>query len=205
MKNSKLAVLLITTLIILILSISANFYSFNKLSTQQKEQPTAIQDDELVTQKPSTSTTKFQDVETEDSTQANLNDEKSLKNSAERFLDFSFNVNPDNYVSAKKNAKKYMTNELFEIIFPSDGIDSDFKMSIDNVQIFTSDRENEVVAIYQSNLETYETKELSELKDKVVTNKSINYVLIKLEREGDEYKVNSFTPIKVEERKDNEQ
>lgn len=205
MKNSKLAVLLITTLIILILSISANFYSFNKLSTQQKEQPTAIQDDELVTQKPSTSTTKFQDVETEDSTQANLNDEKSLKNSAERFLDFSFNVNPDNYVSAKKNAKKYMTNELFEIIFPSDGIDPDFKMNIDNVQIFTSDRENEVVAIYQSNLETYETKELSELKDKVVTNKSINYVLIKLEREGDEYKVNSFTPIKVEERKDNEQ
>ena len=205
MKTSKIAVLLITTLIILILSISANFYSFNKLSTQQKEQPTAIQDDELVTQKPSTSTTKFQDVETEDSTQANLNDEKSLKNSAERFLDFSFNVNPDNYVSAKKNAKKYMTNELFEIIFPSDGIDPDFKMNIDNVQIFTSDRENEVVAIYQSNLETYETKELSELKDKVVTNKSINYVLIKLEREGDEYKVNSFTPIKVEERKDNEQ
>lgn len=205
MKISKLAVLLITTLIILILSISANFYSFNKLSTQQKEQATAIQDDELVTQKPSTSTTKFQDVETEDSTQANLNDEKSLKNSAERFLDFSFNVNPDNYVSAKKNAKKYMTNELFEIIFPSDGIDPDFKMNIDNVQIFTSDRENEVVAIYQSNLETYETKELSELKDKVVTNKSINYVLIKLEREGDEYKVNSFTPIKVEERKDNEQ
>jgi len=205
MKTSKIAVLLITTLIILILSISANFYSFNKLSTQQKEQATAIQDDELVTQKPSTSTTKFQDVETEDSTQANLNDEKSLKNSAERFLDFSFNVNPDNYVSAKKNAKKYMTNELFEIIFPSDGIDPDFKMNIDNVQIFTSDRENEVVAIYQSNLETYETKELSELKDKVVTNKSINYVLIKLEREGDEYKVNSFTPIKVEERKDNEQ
>ena len=205
MKTSKIAVLLITTLIILILSISANFYSFNKLSTQQKEQVTAIQDDELVTQKPSTSTTEFQDVETEDSTQANLNDEKSLKNSAERFLDFSFNVNPDNYVSAKKNAKKYMTNELFEIIFPSDGIDPDFKMNIDNVQIFTSDRENEVVAIYQSNLETYETKELSELKDKVVTNKSINYVLIKLEREGDEYKVNSFTPIKVEERKDNEQ
>lgn len=205
MKTSKIAVLLITTLIILILSISANFYSFNKLSTQQKEQATAIQDDELVTQKSSTSTTKFQDVETEDSTQANLNDEKSLKNSAERFLDFSFNVNPDNYVSAKKNAKKYMTNELFEIIFPSDGIDPDFKMNIDNVQIFTSDRENEVVAIYQSNLETYETKELSELKDKVVTNKSINYVLIKLEREGDEYKVNSFTPIKVEERKDNEQ
>lgn len=205
MKTSKIAVLLITTLIILILSISANFYSFNKLSTQQKEQATAIQDDELVTQKPSTSTTKFQDVETEDSTQANLNDEKSLKNSAERFLDFSFNINPDNYVSAKKNAKKYMTNELFEIIFPSDGIDPDFKMNIDNVQIFTSDRENEVVAIYQSNLETYETKELSELKDKVVTNKSINYVLIKLEREGDEYKVNSFTPIKVEERKDNEQ
>jgi len=205
MKTSKIAVLLITTLIILILSISANFYSFNKLSTQQKEQATAIQDDELVTQKPSTSTTEFQDVETEDSTQANLNDEKSLKNSAERFLDFSFNVNPDNYVSAKKNAKKYMTNELFEIIFPSDGIDPDFKMNIDNVQIFTSDRENEVVAIYQSNLETYETKELSELKDKVVTNKSINYVLIKLEREGDEYKVNSFTPIKVEERKDNEQ
>lgn len=205
MKTSKIAVLLITTLIILILSISANFYSFNKLSTQQKEQATAIQDDELVTQKPSTSTTKFQDVETGDSTQANLNDEKSLKNSAERFLDFSFNINPDNYVSAKKNAKKYMTNELFEIIFPSDGIDPDFKMNIDNVQIFTSDRENEVVAIYQSNLETYETKELSELKDKVVTNKSINYVLIKLEREGDEYKVNSFTPIKVEERKDNEQ
>lgn len=205
MKTSKIAVLLITTLIILILSISANFYSFNKLSTQQKEQATAIQDDELVTQKSSTSTTKFQDVETEDSTQANLNDEKSLKNSAERFLDFSFNINPDNYVSAKKNAKKYMTNELFEIIFPSDGIDPDFKMNIDNVQIFTSDRENEVVAIYQSNLETYETKELSELKDKVVTNKSINYVLIKLEREGDEYKVNSFTPIKVEERKDNEQ
>jgi len=205
MKTSKIAVLLITTLIILILSISANFYSFNKLSTQQKEQATAIQDDELVTQKSSTSTTKFQDVETEDSTQANLNDEKSLKNSAERFLDFSFNVNPDNYVSAKKNAKKYMTNELFEIIFPSDGIDPDFKMNIDNVQIFTSDRENEVVAIYQSNLETYETKELSELKDKVITNKSINYVLIKLEREGVEYKVNSFTPIKVEERKDNEQ
>lgn len=205
MKNSKLAVLLITTLIILILSISANFYSFNKLSTQQKEQSTAIQDDESVTHKTSTSTTKSQNVEIEDSTQANLNDEKSLKNSAERFLDFSFNINPDNYVSAKKNAKKYMTNELFEIIFPSDGIDPDFKMNIDNVQIFTSDRENEVVAIYQSNLETYETKELSELKDKVVTNKSINYVLIKLEREGDEYKVNSFTPIKVEERKDNEQ
>lgn len=205
MKNSKLAVLLITTLIILILSISANFYSFNKLSTQQKEQSTAIQDDESVTYKTSTSTTKSQNVEIEDSTQANLNDEKSLKNSAERFLDFAFNINPDNYVSAKKNAKKYMTNELFEIIFPSDGIDPDFKMNIDNVQIFTSDRENEVVAIYQSNLETYETKELSELKDKVVTNKSINYVLIKLEREGDEYKVNSFTPIKVEERKDNEQ
>ena len=205
MKTSKIAVLLITTLIILILSISANFYSFNKLSTQQKEQSTAIQDDESVTHKTSTSTTKSQNVEIEDSTQANLNDEKSLKNSAERFLDFSFNINPDNYVSAKKNAKKYMTNELFEIIFPSDGIDPDFKMNIDNVQIFTSDRENEVVAIYQSNLETYETKELSELKDKVVTNKSINYVLIKLEREGDEYKVNSFTPIKVEERKDNEQ
>lgn len=204
MKISKTTVLFITTLIILILSISANFYSFNKLSTQQKEQDAATQDNESVTKNTSLSTTKSQDIEIEDSTQANLNDDKLLKNSAERFLDFSFNINHDNYVSAKKNAKTYMTNELFEVIFPADGIDPDFKMSIDNVQIFTSDRENEVVAIYQSNLETYETKELSELKDKVVTNKSINYVLIKLERDGDKYKVNSFTPIKIEERKDNE-
>lgn len=55
--------------------------------------------------------------------------ENELINTATRFIEYAFSSNPDTYVSRKKMAKNYMTDDLFETLYLADGVD-EFKQTI---------------------------------------------------------------------------
>lgn len=189
--------ILIPLLILLILSTSANVYSFKKLANgtdeskqllEKKDKEIANLEEMIVSLENDFKVSEKEKITT-DETQQNVSEESNLINTATRYLEYAFNVNPDNYVTAKNNAHNYMTDEMIDIIFVSDGVDEDFYMQIKNIKVYTTDTTNrEVIAYYESEIETYDT---------TYVEKNYNYVLLKFVEEDGKLKIASLIPINV--------
>lgn len=200
----KTIYLTVPLLILLFLSISANVYSFNKISTKTNSHIDLLEekDKEInslkteLSKAEKTAASEKKDIEQEHDTHdaeqqniANSSSDKEIINAAKRYLEFALNINPENYATAKQQAHNYMTDQMVEFLYSSDGLDNDVHMKIKNIKIYTTDETNkEVIAYYESEIETYETKH---------PHKNYNYVLLQLEEDENILKVSNISPINI--------
>lgn len=167
---------LILLVIVILLSMTANVYSFNKLSNEESE--VNKRNGMILTKKEEEITGLKEEIETLNSRNEEKSIEKSnenveetepiseevevkeisdLENAAERFIDYTFNVNEENYATVKTNAENYMTDEMVETLFASDGISEEeinLKTSVDNIEVFTANEdEGKAIVQYEINLD----------------------------------------------------
>ncbi|WNS78828.1 hypothetical protein RRU94_02465 [Domibacillus sp. DTU_2020_1001157_1_SI_ALB_TIR_016] len=203
----------VTLIMVLVISVAANFFSFNKLTSakeetsqkaklllEEKEQEIGKLNDEISSlekeKQSAAGNANTEKVEEEVKGTATENEaaqsggQKDLVNSAERFIDYIYNVTPDNFAMVKQNADLYMTDEMIKTLFPSDGIDekgSDLKTSASDIKVFMEGEGNkQAVVSYNFELEFIS----SGYKEK-----DSSYVLLDFEQEGGTYKVSKLTPI----------
>jgi len=175
--RTKVIVLAFIFISLLVISVSANVYSFNKLSNKESEinkKNTVLlekKEDEILSLKDEISTLnnqlKSQNETSENNNTGNSNESNSeanslpntsmenLVNTAYRFVDYTYNVNSENYATAKQNASNYMTDELVETLFSSDGIDdSKFKLTtkVKDIEVYLNSK-NDKQAIVNYNVE----------------------------------------------------
>lgn len=198
MKKS-LSVILI---MVLVISMAANFFSFNKLTSakeettqqaklllEEKEQEIGKLNDEISSlkkEKNSAASNKNTEETKEAEKPASPN---NLLNAANHFVDYMYNVSPENFVTVKQNADQYMTDELAETLFPSGGIDeagSDLRTSADNIKVFGSEEDKQAIVSYDFELEMLSNGH---------TERDTAYVLFTFEDSGGTYKVSSIEPI----------
>lgn len=167
--------IIIILVMISILSVSANVYSFSKLSNEESEINKrndlilSKKDEEISSLKKEIDILKSEkdtqiveetNDEKEDITPINeeieISDTSELKNAAERFIDYTFNVNEKNYATVKNNAKNYMTEEMVAALFASDGISEDemkLTTTVEEIEVFTADEdEGKAIVQYEINL-----------------------------------------------------
>jgi hypothetical protein len=156
---------LIPVVIICIISIAANFYTFNQLAAAKTENTKV--NDILVEKKAETikelgneSNNKneiTQGTDIQENDKSVNNKQKELINAATHFIEYTYNVSPENYVMLKQNASHYMTDNLIDTLFASDGLDettSNIKTSVKSRKVFVeSDATNEAIVHYTFDLE----------------------------------------------------
>jgi TolA-binding protein len=200
-------------IMVLVISMAANFFSFNKLTSaeeetnqkaklllEEKEQEIGKLNDEISSlnkerqgaagnENPEKVEKEVKRTTTENEAEKS-GGQKGLVNSAERFIDYIYNVTPDNFAMVKQNADHYMTDEMIKTLFPSDGIDekeSDLKTSATDIKVFMEGEGNkQAVVSYNFELEFIS----SGYKEQ-----DSSYVLLDFEQEGGTYKVSKLTPI----------
>lgn len=201
--------LIFTLCIILVISFSANIYSFNKLSNEDSEinkvniklleekekEIEELKEKIAVLENMPESETHHDgtEISEENNNGSDFSQQdkitKNLINAANKFIDYAFNVNSENYMTAKQNASRYMTNELVETLFPSDGLDeSQFKSvtKVKNIQVYlNSKNQKEVIVNYD--IET-------DYKNGYVEKRN-DYVLLHLIEEDGFYKVTQIEPV----------
>lgn len=203
----------ITFMMILIISMAANFFSFNKLTAakeetneqakellKEKEQEIEQLNDKIASlEKERKNASSNQDTEeikegkgpaVEHKIQIEPSEKQNdLLNAGRHFIEYMYNVNPENFVVVKQNATQYMTGELAETLFPGDGIDeteSDLQTRAENIQVFENEEENQAVVSYD-----FELKMLSNGH----TEQDSAYVLLTFEDEKGTYRVSSIESI----------
>jgi hypothetical protein len=158
--------LFIPLLIILAISLAANVYSFSKPDEKGAEAADpAVQYEKELLEKERTIETLQQELETakapapaaseNETTTAPTNPEagtSDILNTAQRFVEYAFETDPETYVTRKKMAKNYMTSSLFETLYPSDGVDEEQqKVAVDikEINVFMDgDSGNEAIVHY---------------------------------------------------------
>ncbi|OES43364.1 hypothetical protein [Domibacillus iocasae] len=203
----------VTLIMVLVISFAANFFSFNKLTSakeemnkqtnlllEEKEQEIVKLNDQissLETENKSAASNKNTET-TEGEVKGTATEkeveksgeQKDLLNSAKHFIDYIYNVTPDNFATAKQNTDHYMTDELAKTLFPSDGIDekgSDLKTSADNIKVFVeSEGDRQAIVSYEYELEILS----SGYKEQ-----DSAYILLNFIDDGGTYKVSSIKPI----------
>ena len=170
--NQKSVIILLA--ILMVFSVSANVYSFNTLSNEESEinkRNAAVLENrekeisELRKEVESLST-QNKESKTEEITLENSEDQEEigteneeieikkiseLENAAERFVDYTFNVNEENYATVKSNAENYMTKEMVETLFSSDGLDDaeiNLTTTVDKVDVYTANEDNEQAIVH---------------------------------------------------------
>lgn len=200
-------------MMVLVISLAANFFSFNKLTAakeetnkqakqllEEKEQQIGKLNDEVSSlkkeKKGAASNGNTEKIEEEIKGTATENEDepsgkqKDLLNSAERFIDYIYNVTPVNFAMVKQNANQYMTEEMIQILFPSDGIDekgSDLKTNATDIKVFV-EGEGDKRAIVSYHFEM-------EFISNGYKEQDSAYVLLDFEHDGGAYKISSITPI----------
>lgn len=177
---------LLSVLLIFGISVIANIYSFNKLTKTQTENNidsssnSLLEEKNLVIKKLESAVSgleneltvkqkskdnslnqenkePLENTENEDSTLEENEKERDLLNAATRFIEYTYNVNADNYTMLKQNADKYMTEKLASTLFASDGLDEatmNIKTSVKDIKVYVeSDETKEAVVHYTFNLE----------------------------------------------------
>ena len=75
-----------------------------------------------------------------------------LINTAQRFIEYAFESNPESYATRKKLALNYMTESLYETLYPADGMDQEqqkIAIEINEVNVFADGQnENEAIVHY---------------------------------------------------------
>lgn len=94
-------------------------------------------------------------VEAEEAEQAASEDgaePDEIINTAQRFIEYAFESDPESYATRKKLALNYMTESLYETLYPADGMDQEQqKIAIDikEVNVFANGQnENEAIVHY---------------------------------------------------------
>lgn len=185
--------LIILLVFIVIISVSANVYSFGKRNdvgndlrekisnyeNESKQKDKTI--DDLKKQLSSLEKSKSVDVSNEQNNEKkndNIqnNHEEKLINTAYRFIEYAFDSNPETYVARKKMAKDYMTDDLFETLYSADGIDENkqkIKTEVERINVYLSaENDDEVIVNYVLN-EEIPSSGYKETIDKYVTLKFV--------------------------------
>lgn len=158
--------LLIPLLIILTISLAANVYSFTKedekeaAATEQvsqyenelleKEQTIKTLQQELNTAKaPAPAASENETTTAPPGPEAGTPD---ILNTASRFVEYAFETDPETYVTRKKMAINYMTDNLYKTLYSSDGVDEEQQevaVAIKEVNVYAaSENENEAIVHY---------------------------------------------------------
>lgn len=206
MKYSLKTVLLLLSFILLI-SLAFNVYSLNKGkdSTSQKELVKEENESELLEkeEKIKALNKELEDVKKvkepvkdEVNSDAEVKVEtanKELENTAKRFIEYAFESDAETYTTRKKMAKSYMTDNLFETLYSSDGEDEELQgieIDIKDVNVFTDlESEDEAIVRYTFN-EKITSSGYEEVKKM--------YVKLSFQVKGNEFKVSDIEPLENE-------
>lgn len=190
-SKKSLIILLVFTVVI---SVAANVYSFgnrnevsnglrekiNQYESQSKEKDKTISELKLQVSNLKKSDTGIVENE-KNSEEANENDqdnhEDKIINTAYRFIEYAFDSNPETYVSRKKMAREYMTDDLFETLYSADGVD-EYKQNliteVERMNVYLNpENENEAIVHYVLN-EEIPSSGYKETIEKYVTLKFIS-------------------------------
>lgn len=172
---NKKSIIVILAMII-ILSLSANVYSFSKLSNEEseinkrnglalskKDEEISALKEEMEILKTKKETASINETSDKKEEVEPINEEievaeiTELENAAERFVDYTFNVNEENYATVKNNAENYMTEEMVATLFASDGISEDemnLTTTVEEIEVFKTDAdEGKAIVQYEINLD----------------------------------------------------
>lgn len=192
--------------IILIFSLIANVYIFtkrenvnadlnNKINSYQEELTEIKNENEVLNERLSLvqdGKSENENEETEEnneSTQKDYDIKSEVENAINRFVEYTFNTNPDNYIDKKKLAKNYMTDNLFEIIFMADGVDEGaqkVKLETGKVEIYVNDMNNEAIVFYSLDKEILQSG-YQETVD--------NYIKLRIVEENNQMKISEIEPL----------
>ena len=118
---------------------------------------------------------------------------EELINTAQRFIEYAFESDPESYATRKKLALNYMTESLYETLYPADGMDQEqqkIAVDIKEVTVFSDGgNEKEAIAHYTYSEEILSSgyKEEKEL-----------YVKLLFALEGNQLKVAEIEPLENE-------
>lgn len=199
---------------ILIISLLANFYSFsNKNQASENlnneidkykqevikknaeikklnEEVTEIKESKIETLKNQTEEQTPDEVieESENSIEDNY------VNAAKKFIEYAFTSDAETYTTRKKLAQNYMTDDLIETLFPSDGVDENKQKLNTNVEQMTvyknPDNEEEVLVYYVLNEEIKSTGYKETVK---------KYVKLNLVNEANVIKVSKVESLNMDD------
>lgn len=203
MQYTKKSLLLFLTLFLAI-SLAGNVYSFTK--EDEKSTETAVSETEykrallekedeidqlqqqLGAEKETTPATAVE--KTEQSAPAPETGVGELTNTAQRFIEYAFENDPETYVTRKKMASNYMTNSLYETLFASDGVNEEQqKVAVDikEINVFAdSENEKEAIVFYVYKEEILSSGYEEEKK---------MYVKLTFAVEGNQLKVAEIEPL----------
>lgn len=168
--------IIIILVMISVLSVSANVYSFSKLSNEESEinkrnsvvlskkdeEISSLKEEiDILKSEKATQIIEETKIEKEDiqpiSEEIEIKNASELTNAAERFIDYTFNVNEENYATVKNNAENYMTEEMVGALFASDGISEDemkLTTTVEEIEVFTANEdEGKAIVQYEINLD----------------------------------------------------
>ncbi len=152
----------------LLISLAANVYIFTReeAASNQEESTSLTNTSELLEKEEQIDSLKEQlekQKESNDETESeevpvNIEDNQNAKeitNASKRFIEYAFESDSETYVTRKKMAKNYMTDNLYETLYPADGEDEnlqDIVIDIKKINVFTDfESENEVIVHYTYN------------------------------------------------------
>src|SRR5699024_8947009 len=147
---------LFLVMFVLIISLTANIYSFNKLGNNNEEKNKIISDLQKENEKQKYIISKKNETSEIESASKNneIDNDKTQQeideNTIKKFIEYTFNTNEDDYVTRKKLAKEYMTDELFKKEFSEDSIDNDemkILIEVKSVEVFLGS-DNNAIAKY---------------------------------------------------------
>lgn len=196
--------LFIPLLIILAISLAANVYSFTKedekgaataeqvsqyeIELLEKEQTNKTLQQELNTAKAAAPAASENETTTAPpDSEAGTPD---ILNAASRFVEYAFETDPETYVTRKKMAINYMTDNLYETLYSSDGVDEEQQevaVDIKKVNVYAaSENENEAIVhyVYKEEILASGYKEEKEM-----------YVKLLFEVEDNQLKVAEIEPL----------
>lgn len=156
----------------------------------KKENEIALLQQELDAKEVATS------VETEEANQVAPKPKTEINgviNTAQRFIEYAFENDPDTYITRKKMALNYMTESLYETLYSSDGVAEEqqkIAVEINEVAVFAEgENVNEAIVYYVYNEEILSSgyEEEKEM-----------YIKLLFTVEGDQIKVAEVEPLKNE-------
>ncbi|ANU28572.1 hypothetical protein [Planococcus versutus] len=153
---------------ILLISLAANVYTFTKeeATSNQEEPSSQTMTSELLEKEEQINSLKDQlkqQEESDDETESeevpmNIEgdqDAAEIVNASKRFIEYAFESDSETYTTRKKMAKNYMTETLYETLYPSDGEDEnlqDIVIDIKKINVFTDfESEDEAIVHYTYN------------------------------------------------------
>ena len=144
--------------VLLLISIAANVFFYQQVTTVTSTSDTIETKNESVT--PSESkTSKESAADTElvvTSTETERMEELTTR--ATRFVEYAFTITKDSYTTQKRQAKDVMSEELAAILFAADGSDvGTYETTVRDIEVFPSVSEEECLVRFEQDLLITET------------------------------------------------